>query len=81
MADVVFTGIANIGNVGGDKVHSKRESEGAGKGAKTPRTGPEWDEYFRSKYGDQNVDWKTSLEYTLYGIRIYLIHLKSDLIQ
>ncbi|CAM4484556.1 hypothetical protein LMZ02_31175 [Paenibacillus macerans] len=35
--------------------------------AKIPRTGPEWDEYFRSRYGDQNVDWKTSSEYKLYG--------------
>ncbi|SFF33340.1 hypothetical protein SAMN04487969_1273 [Paenibacillus algorifonticola] len=41
--------------------------EGTGDSAKIPKTGPEWDEYFRSKYGDQNVDWKTSSEYKLYG--------------
>ncbi|WP_156897687.1 CdiA C-terminal domain-containing protein [Paenibacillus massiliensis] len=41
--------------------------EGTGDSAKIPRTGPEWDEYFRSKYGDGNVDWKTNSEYKLYG--------------
>ncbi|OAB37796.1 hypothetical protein [Paenibacillus glacialis] len=41
--------------------------EGTVNSAKIPRTGPEWDEYFRSRYGDKNVDWKTSSEYKLYG--------------
>ncbi|KAF6659464.1 contractile injection system protein, VgrG/Pvc8 family [Paenibacillus polymyxa] len=44
-----------------------KEIEGMGNSAKIPRTGPEWDEYFRSRYGDNNVDWKTSSEYNLYG--------------
>jgi len=26
--------------------------------AQTPRTGPEWDEHFRSKYGDESVVWQ-----------------------
>ncbi|KQO08496.1 hypothetical protein ASF12_32330 [Paenibacillus sp. Leaf72] len=43
------------------------EVGGTGNSSKIPRTGPEWDEYFRSKYGDKNVDWKTSSEYKLYG--------------
>ncbi|UHA74775.1 hypothetical protein [Paenibacillus sp. 481] len=38
-----------------------------GNSSKIPRSGSEWDEYFRSKYGDDNVDWKTSSEYKLYG--------------
>ncbi|MEK8129432.1 hypothetical protein WMW72_16110 [Paenibacillus filicis] len=46
---------------------AERRAEGTGNDAQTPRTGPEWDEYFRSKYGDENVDWKTSSEYKLYG--------------
>ncbi|MBQ4900501.1 hypothetical protein KB559_16820 [Paenibacillus sp. Marseille-P2973] len=41
--------------------------EGTGSDAQTPRTGTEWDEYFRSKYGDENVDWKTDSEYKLYS--------------
>ncbi|WP_209443726.1 CdiA family toxin C-terminal domain-containing protein, partial [Paenibacillus camerounensis] len=32
---------------------------GTGNDAKIPRTGAEWDEYFRSKYGDENVTWVT----------------------
>ncbi|GIO95280.1 hypothetical protein J14TS5_03660 [Paenibacillus lautus] len=48
-------------------VQQKPPIKGAADSAKTPRTGPEWDEYFRSKYGDENVDWKTSSEYKLYG--------------
>ncbi|MGG4147296.1 hypothetical protein ABEW34_29690, partial [Paenibacillus algorifonticola] len=45
----------------------ERETEGTGNSSKIPRTGPEWDEYFRSKYGDKNVDWKTNSENKLYG--------------
>ncbi|OAB37789.1 hypothetical protein [Paenibacillus glacialis] len=41
--------------------------EGTDNSAKIPRTGPEWDEYFRSKYGDENVNWKTRSEYKLHG--------------
>jgi len=44
--------------------------EGTGSGesysGKIPRSGPEWDDYFRSKYGDKNVEWKTSSEYYLH---------------
>ncbi|WP_236421552.1 hypothetical protein [Paenibacillus sp. JJ-223] len=47
---------------------AKKLDEGTGNdSAQIPRTGAEWDEYFRSKYGDKNVDWKTSSEYKLYG--------------
>ena len=28
--------------------------------AKTPRTGAEWNEYFKSKYGENNVTWETN---------------------
>ena len=28
--------------------------------AKTPRTGAEWNEYFKSKYGEKNVTWETN---------------------
>lgn len=50
-----------------DGLRNWRRIEGTGNDAKIPRTGPEWDEYFRTKYGDKNVDWKTSSEYKLYG--------------
>ena len=50
-----------------NKVETLPKIEGTGNDAQTLRTGLEWDEYFRSRYGDQNVDWKTSSEYKLYG--------------
>ncbi|WP_236841255.1 hypothetical protein [Brevibacillus formosus] len=52
---------------GGNRRRSDEDDEGPDNYAKIPRTGPEWDEYFRSRYGDDNVDWKTSSEYKLYG--------------
>ncbi|MEY8747002.1 hypothetical protein AB9M62_48540 [Bacillales bacterium AN1005] len=55
------------GSSGNRKEDFKGGTKGTGKVPQTPRTGPEWEEYFRSKYGDGNVDWKTSPEYKLYG--------------
>ncbi|MFC8684463.1 hypothetical protein [Brevibacillus porteri] len=52
---------------GGNRRRINEDDEGPDNSAKIPRTGPEWDEYFRSRYGDDNVDWKTSSEYKLYG--------------
>ncbi|WP_339267586.1 hypothetical protein NYE54_27305 [Paenibacillus sp. FSL K6-1330] len=61
--------VANAKNMNAvqELAQQKPPIKGAGDSPKTPRTGPEWDEYFRSKYGDENVDWKTSSEYKLYG--------------
>ncbi|MGG3284540.1 hypothetical protein ABEQ74_29700, partial [Paenibacillus solani] len=56
------------GSNGPDRLPDTRSgSGGTSNDGKIPRTGPEWDEYFRSKYGDENVNWKTSSEYKLYG--------------
>ncbi|WP_162248971.1 hypothetical protein [Paenibacillus sp. Root52] len=55
------------GSSGNRKEDLKGGTEGTGNVVQTPRTGPEWEEYFRSKYGNGNVDWKTSSEYKLYG--------------
>ncbi|MUG44330.1 hypothetical protein GNP95_04880 [Paenibacillus woosongensis] len=52
----------NLGEDFAERVgNSQRYSE------KIPQAGSEWDEYFRSKYGDKNVNWKTSSEYKLFG--------------
>ena len=53
-------------------------AEGTGKDAKIPRTGAEWDEYFRSKYGDDNVTWvtKNNFEY-VDGFDDHLINAQS----
>jgi len=37
-------------------------SKGTVKSAKIPRTGAEWNEYFKSKYGSGNVEWVTELK-------------------
>ncbi|WP_156130286.1 CdiA C-terminal domain-containing protein [Paenibacillus durus] len=59
--------LANSRNIAAlEELEDASRAGGTGNGANTPRTGPEWDEYFRSKYGDENVDWKTSSEYSLY---------------
>jgi hypothetical protein len=52
--------------------------EGTGKDAKIPRTGAEWDEYFRSKYRDDNVTWvtKNNFEY-VDGFDDHLINAQS----
>lgn len=36
--------------------------KGASNNAKIPRTGAEWNEYFKNKYGSGNVDWVTELK-------------------
>ncbi|WP_339219128.1 CdiA family toxin C-terminal domain-containing protein [Paenibacillus sp. FSL H8-0332] len=52
--------------------------EGTGNVSKIPRTGTEWDEYFRSKYVDDNVTWltKNKFEY-VNGFDDHLINGQS----
>jgi len=43
---------------GGVKYPTNNPTQGTYNSAKTPRTGAEWNEYFKSKYGSENVSWK-----------------------
>ncbi|WP_246096622.1 CdiA family toxin C-terminal domain-containing protein [Paenibacillus sinopodophylli] len=54
------------------------DNAGTGKDAESPRTGEEWDEYFRSKYSDDNVTWvtKNNFEY-VGGFDDHLINAQS----
>ncbi len=47
------------GKLKADIVDNAKESYNS---AKTPRTGAEWNEYFKSKYGSGNVEWVTELK-------------------
>ncbi len=58
------SGTGNGKKDGGNSGKGGEGSKGSGSGgtgndAKIPRTGAEWNEYFRSKYGDKNVTWVT----------------------
>lgn len=66
---------------GGTKVSAFNHSPEAGRmtdNSKITRTGAEWDEYLRSKYGDDNVTWvnKNNFEY-LDGFDDHLINAQS----
>jgi hypothetical protein len=47
------------------KLFGKQDSvnieDNGGHEAKIPRTGSEWNEYFKSKYGSENVEWHSKL--------------------
>ncbi len=53
--------LAKVGEEALVSESAEQAAKGTGNSAKIPRTGAEWNEYYKSVYGSKNVIWKTEI--------------------